>query len=181
MTAPVVQSQHNTSVTDGRGTMDILGAEGAVDGAGKAVVRPRSEASCPLRWRPALSIGDGLMDRQHRGFFHAFERICAEIDQGATLGAVIAFAHRYVEALAGHCCDEEALMARQGYPSLRDHHAEHGALLGVARGVQFRLAGMDTPGAMRPLLTELAEAVASHLGSADMRYKTWVTAVQGAA
>ena len=78
-----------------------------------------------LKWTPALSIGNDMIDRQHRelfGFFDMFLEGCAHGEGKATL---LKLHGRLKEYTITHFRAEEALMQRSNYPGLARHQREH--------------------------------------------------------
>src|SRR5512134_3985517 len=79
----------------------------------------------PIRWTPALAVGDADIDDQHRELFRRAARLIDALrsgDRGEVLPTLA-----YLEAYAvHHFAGEERLMRELGYPGLAEHVAAHG-------------------------------------------------------
>lgn len=78
-----------------------------------------------LEWNEDLAVGHPLIDTQHRSLFDRFGAFVDACDQRRgpeQLRELFGFLDDYVQ---GHFGEEEALMARHGYPELARHQAEH--------------------------------------------------------
>jgi hemerythrin len=82
------------------------------------------KAPPPLRWTPALAVGDADIDDQHRELFRRAERLIAALREGDR-GEVLPTLD-YLEAYVLHHFEgEERLMRQLGYPGLDEHVAAH--------------------------------------------------------
>ena len=78
----------------------------------------------PLRWTPALSVGDPDIDDQHRELFRRAARLIAALRRGERSAVLPTVA--YLEAYVTHHFEgEERLMQTLGYPGLEAHAAAH--------------------------------------------------------
>jgi hemerythrin len=80
----------------------------------------------PLRWTPALAVGDRDIDDQHRELFRRAARLVAALRGGdrGEVSPTLAYLDAYV---VHHFEGEERLMRELGYPGLAVHAAAHGA------------------------------------------------------
>jgi hemerythrin len=80
----------------------------------------------PLRWTPALAVGDPDLDDQHRELFRRGARLIEAL-RGGDRGEVVPTL-AYLEAYVVHHFEgEERLMREVGYPGLAAHAAAHRA------------------------------------------------------
>jgi hemerythrin-like metal-binding protein len=76
-----------------------------------------------IQWSEALRIGEPVVDQQHQRLIEMIEGVPDQPEAGDEhlLPALLAYAGR-------HFADEEALMAKAGYPGLADHRMLHKTL-----------------------------------------------------
>lgn len=78
-----------------------------------------------LEWHEGLATGDPVVDRQHRDICELTKDLITIVECGddlALTGDVLSGLMRYVLV---HFADEEALMARVGYPHLERQREQH--------------------------------------------------------
>lgn len=76
-------------------------------------------------WKDEYSIGDAMIDSQHRHLFNLANKLVDSKDQAeATNNAMKLF--RYVRE---HFSDEEAVMRKTGYPAVHEHVLLHEDLI----------------------------------------------------
>ena len=85
-------------------------------------------------WNDAYSVGNDLLDGQHRKLLQisgrAFEVLAAPSVRGADFHALL---NDFAETQREHFAAEEKILSRNGYPDLAKHIAEHDAYrLGLA-------------------------------------------------
>lgn len=130
-------------------------------------------------WKDTFSVGDPLIDSQHREFFDDICQVARALAEGAGREAVTAFYRKFVAGLSGHFRDEEALMERVRYPDIEIHRAEHEALMGAVTAVEGMLITSNSPDELQFIVKRLFTALIEHIVSEDMRYKTHVLADSG--
>lgn len=113
-----------------------------------------------FRWRPEYRLGLDDIDQAHNAIFLAIE---AALESNEGFDQALARA-------SAHFKEEEAMMARLGYPGLEDHRAEHGAYLEAVRSAQ---AGLDSGEGRERLAHGLKDALIRHTLLADRRYLPW--------
>jgi hemerythrin-like metal-binding protein len=82
-----------------------------------------------LEWLPALEVGFGPIDRDHRTLVDALNRLHAAADRGKDreeIDQVLVFLRDYTVT---HFTMEESLMIRHRYPGAADHFAAHSDLV----------------------------------------------------
>lgn len=132
-----------------------------------------------VQWRESFSVGDDLIDAQHRQFFAEIRRIAAAIEGGAGRDAVAAFFRAFVTGLERHFRDEEDLLARVRFPDLDNHKVEHQALLSAVKAVEDLVVASRSMEELHFIVKRLFSALVEHLVSEDMRYKSHVLAAKG--
>jgi hemerythrin len=77
-----------------------------------------------LEWNSTLAVGVPVIDAQHQELFRRVDRLMDAMlsHDRSEAGRMLAFLEEYVVA---HFSTEEALMRERGYPSYRDHLADH--------------------------------------------------------
>ena len=122
-----------------------------------------------LVWDDALACGQPEIDHQHQQLYHLSNTLLAAITSGrypeeAKLQMQLLIAH-----VAQHFHDEEAVLARAGYPDLASHAQEHNRLIAKAKALQQEMGGIHTD--LPSLLTFLAlDLVKGHIMGWDRRF-----------
>ncbi|MEW5726883.1 MAG: hemerythrin domain-containing protein [Pseudomonadota bacterium] len=132
-----------------------------------------------VRWRDSFSVGDALIDAQHREFFDEVNRVSEALEGGEGREAVIAFYRVFVAGLDRHFRDEEELLARIRFPDIDIHRSEHQALMAAVTAVEGLLVTSQSVHELRFIVKRLFAALVEHLVSEDMRYKSHVLAARG--
>jgi len=132
-----------------------------------------------VSWKDGFSVGDDLIDSQHRAFFDEVNEAADQLDGDEPREAVIRFYRRFSSSLIQHFRDEEALLARIQYADLDNHKAEHEALLAAVSAFEGLLLTGETAHELRFVIKRLFVALVEHLVTEDMRYKTFVLRAKG--
>lgn len=84
-----------------------------------------------LRWSDSLDVGSDVINRQHRLLITLCRRVddCAKLPAAEARAAYHGILNDLFEVLHQHFSDEEALLARTGYPQLDEHIEEHSRML----------------------------------------------------
>lgn len=130
-------------------------------------------------WKETFAVGDAVIDSQHRAFFAEINAVARALDRGDGREAVIDFYRKFYRGLVLHFRDEEAMLARVGFPDLDTHHAEHQALLASVSAVEGMLLAGDDPHHWHFVVKRLFIALVEHLAGTDMRYKSHVLRANG--
>ncbi|ABC24006.1 bacteriohemerythrin [Rhodospirillum rubrum] len=129
----------------------------------------------PLIWLDVYSVGDPLLDDDHRRLMEEINHLgAALINQIAPVSeALIAPLKRLAHQEAEHNLREEAILAQLGYPGLEDHRAEHRQL---ESGLGALVESLIPQGPIEPeiLADLLKDWFVRHVLGQDMRYKTYV-------
>lgn len=132
-----------------------------------------------VRWRDSFSVGDDLIDAQHREFFDEVNAVMDALEAGEGRDAVIAFYRHFVAGLLRHFRDEEVLLERIRYYDYDAHRTEHEALMASVTATEGLLLTAESPQDLRLIVRRLFAALVEHVVGEDMRYKTHVLAAQG--
>jgi len=131
-----------------------------------------------MTWTDALTVGDVLIDAQHRAFFDEVNAVVRALRDGAPRQLVQRFHREFVIALARHFRDEELLLARVNYPDYDHHQAEHRALMASVSALAEILAGADTHAELMMVVRNTVTALVEHMALEDMRYRRYVSGSQ---
>ena len=129
-------------------------------------------------WKERFAIGDPLIDGQHRAFFDEAAAVARALDAGGGRDEVIGFYRVFYASLRVHFRDEEAMLARIGFPDLEEHRAEYQALLASVSAVEGMLLTADDLEQWRFIVKRLSVALVEHLAGTDMRYKRFLRDAQ---
>jgi len=124
-----------------------------------------------LQWSEAYECGESSIDEQHRELFtlaNATLDATLNHDEGA-----LQQLERFIHHVQEHFADEEALLARVGYPQLDLHRRIHAGLLQEATRLHQRtLDGCSTLGELVEFMG--THVVSRHLLIADRQYFPWL-------
>lgn len=127
-----------------------------------------------LTWTESYSVGNALLDSDHRILFNLVNQLHDAMDTGQSrdvLGSVVNVLAEYVEH---HFRREEAMLARTGFPALDDHRAEHRRLESEVRAVRDRWLAGDRGALDEDVLAFLKKWLTDHILVADKSYGPWV-------
>lgn len=130
-------------------------------------------------WKDSFSVGDDVIDAQHRGFFDEFNLVADALEAGLGREAVTRFYRRFVAGLSRHFRDEEDLMAAVRFPDIDLHRTEHQALMAAVTAIEDMLATAESVHDLHVVVKRLFCAMVEHLVAEDMRYKSHVLAAKG--
>ena len=78
-----------------------------------------------IKWTPALKIGHDVIDSQHIELFSLFDAFVDGCAKGQGKASVVDLYESLKDYVEKHFRDEEALMARSGYPGLEQQKRDH--------------------------------------------------------
>jgi hemerythrin len=122
----------------------------------------------PLRWTPALAVGDATIDEQHQELFRRAERLITALRLGQRGEVQPTLA--YLEEYAIHHFElEERLMRELRYPGLAEHAAAHKAFREEFAGMMqgYHRAGATAYVALT-VHNWLSDWLRGHLGGIDL-------------
>jgi hemerythrin-like metal-binding protein len=123
-------------------------------------------------WGEHTPIGIPEMDEQHRGYFGLLDQVCRGLlsrESCPNVECVVLDLEQYVQA---HFVEEEALMARYGYPGLQGHMESHAEFSGKLAAIANRIAAGEVVGL--DLLRFLSDWWSFHIGVADRHYANFI-------
>ncbi len=127
-----------------------------------------------LAWSEAYSVGNAMLDSDHRILLNLLNQLHDAIDTGqsrAVVGTVINVLAEYTEH---HFRREEGMMAAAGYPDLTAHQAQHRALEARVRDLRDRWHGGERQVVDEEVLTMLKKWLTDHILGADKSYGPWI-------
>ena len=123
-------------------------------------------------WGEYIPLGIPEMDEHHMGFFSLLDQVCRGLlsrNSCPNVECAVLDLENYVKA---HFVEEEALMARYGYPGLEDHMESHAEFAGKLTRLANRIAAGETVGL--ELLRFLSDWWSFHIGVADRQYANFI-------
>ena len=120
-------------------------------------------------WKPELSVGDAVIDRQHRELLQRFNRLqtaCQHEIEDYRVRELFDFLDNYVME---HFASEERVMYQHRYPEIMRHQQEHLELITKLRRLKRQLHEYQVSS---PLVIDLTQTmfrwIVEHIQSADV-------------
>ncbi len=130
-----------------------------------------------IAWSEAFSVGNPLLDSDHRILIDLLIQLYDAIDTGQSrdvVGSVLSALSEYAEH---HFRREEGMMAACGYPGLEAHKAEHRQMEARVRDTRDRYRAGER-GALDEHVVELLKKwLTQHIQVTDKSYRPWVERV----
>lgn len=126
-----------------------------------------------LTWNHACTVGVRAMDDQHGILMDVMNELRLAMVRGRGRAEVSQLLSRLIEFTRMHFWNEEQLMEQTGFPSLREHRAEHERLLRQFRD-SARGAQQGEEVRMRRLLCSLRDGYLEHIEGLDQQYGPWM-------
>jgi len=126
-----------------------------------------------LEWSERLSVGDAVIDGQHRKLIEIVNRLAHSIESGVTrleLDAVASELERYVIV---HFRYEERKMEAAGNPDLEGHQREHRQFIKKLAHLSDDLRS-GSSFAASTALRWLIDWYGNHVLLVDHKYKPWI-------
>lgn len=98
-----------------------------------------------LEWHNDFSVDHDAMDAQHQKLFDIINTFYDAVDAGASFKKLQTIFTQVLDFTAYHFAEEEALLARQGFPKLGEHKIIHQALVQRVQELMADLAA-EKPG-----------------------------------
>jgi hemerythrin-like metal-binding protein len=119
-------------------------------------------------WKDAYSVGNELLDSQHKRLIE----LANELNGDADLGEVLDGLSRYGDA---HFRAEESLLEAADYPDLEQHRKYHAAFRDWLEGVvEAYRSGGDGAVVRRDVHHDLSIWLANHLLVSDQAFEPWL-------
>ncbi len=130
-----------------------------------------------LVWRSDYECGNQTIDTQHRELFHGANRLLSAVLNGLPSHEVTDMVDCFIGEVVQHFHDEEAVIAKAGYPHTDDHAILHRALIekAVELATRFR-AGTLSLGELFKFLAQ--DVVLRHMLTADRGYFSYINSSQ---
>jgi len=119
-------------------------------------------------WKQTDSVDGALLDRQHQALFETAQDLFDALSHADGLSVAEDIFSRLMDYSANHFAAEEKLMARQKYPGLKSHQAEHRAFTDqlLAFKNDFKAGNGSVVSIMLPYLQQW---IKEHVQGADHR------------
>lgn len=133
-----------------------------------------------LRWNISYSVDQQAIDDQHQELLRIFNQLHNAFLTGEKLPAMRSLFVQLIEIAGQHFSDEEALMARLGYPQLGPHRTTHNALLERLNNYLPWLdetsprPGTDSRALFLDLFYFVRDWLDLHMKIADQDYAKWI-------
>jgi len=131
-------------------------------------------------WDPSLETGDELIDEQHRSLFALADSLQVALEERRPEADAVANAiYGLTDYVVEHLADEEAMMARAGYPGLSSHHSMHEHLSEETLRLAARYFNGDdvAPDTLAPFVTSWLQ---DHIRKQDMLFVAYAKATRQA-
>jgi hemerythrin len=137
-------------------------------------------ASPGLAWSEALSVGDALIDGEHRVFLDLVNAITQAVENKSPRDEILRLLDRFLKEAAAHFQHEEELLEGRGWPGLAQHRKAHqGALTAFGREALALSALADgSPEWFERVLT-IKTILVDHLLKQDMQFKSFLLDCKG--
>lgn len=132
---------------------------------------PRIDVGELLHWDGTLSVGNGLIDNEHREIVSILNALYSDWQAGAHHLDLLRTLGKLDATLRTHFTNEEKIMARHHYPSLDQHKAAHISLLDEMDSVSRSLRLGSAPDAEERLTRFVRKVVMDHVVVWDMDAK----------
>jgi len=90
-----------------------------------------------LDWRDEFSIGDRVVDDDHRKLIRMLRRRQQDLETRSDPDEIVAILREIVAEIASHFDAEEVEMQQSRYPGLADHKGDHDTLLDELREIML--------------------------------------------
>jgi hemerythrin len=126
------------------------------------------------RWSDDFALGDATVDAQHRAFFEEAAALRVALASDEPKDRIVEYCAAFIANLREHFADEEALMARIGFPALSIHHQEHERLLARTEEVIGQIHAADCLIDCLLGTHALMAALVEHVTQQDLRIKAFM-------
>jgi len=126
-----------------------------------------------ITWSDIYSVQVGSLDKQHQKLFDIVNRLHEAMGVGKGQAQVQAVLEELIAYTKTHFSAEEAILEKQGYPTLVSHKAEHKALLEKVQS--YRKAFLEgKTGMSASLLQFLVDWLKQHIQQTDKKYSQYL-------
>jgi hemerythrin-like metal-binding protein len=124
-----------------------------------------------IHWDESFSVGNGLIDNEHREIVTILNALYDDWRSGAHHLDVTRILRRLDATARVHFSNEEEVLARHRCPTLAEHQAEHTALLAELAAIAANLPTLERDEAEKGLTRFVRRMVLDHILSTDMDAK----------
>lgn len=126
-----------------------------------------------FEWKDLYSVGNDIIDGQHRQLFDIANHYCEVYNTGAGTSALGSVFNDLVDYTAMHFADEERMLQEAGYPDFHNHKQNHDKLVGLVTNYQQRFAeGAD--GIAEQAMHFIKTWLNGHILGMDKQYRTYL-------
>jgi hemerythrin len=129
-----------------------------------------------IHWDQTLSVGNQMIDNEHREIIDALNRFYADWISAQHHLDVEEELHRLSALVDAHFANEEELMTRRHCPTLVDHTLEHRQMQAELRAITASFATLGSAKLEARLLRFIRKLVMSHVLSWDMDARDYLRA-----
>ena len=127
-------------------------------------------------WSVLLSVGNDVIDGEHRAFLHQVGHAVILIEQ-SDIPEIKTAIVTLVKCLKAHFESEERIFNRTAYPGAMSHATEHHVLYHMAFSLREQVEESDDLTYVALSLRYLAQLVVEHLVETDMGYRPYLAEV----
>lgn len=135
--------------------------------------RPPTAREERITWTPDLSVGNPVLDDQHRLFFALVNDLTALRAAGGGSGALLDLLRRMIAFADAHFAAEDEVMIESDFPLFASHRQEHQRFM---QQVQHFVQAFDQ--GQEGLMDEMAAFMRTwwyrHTAESDRRYARWI-------
>lgn len=127
-----------------------------------------------ITWSPNFSVGNTLLDNQHKKIIEIINQILTESEIKGGAGTVFELVDSLAQYASEHFSTEEALLAECGYLELEEHRAEHNEYRNNT--TKFFIGAVDEDGTIsNEILQFVVDWWFNHILRSDMAYKPFLS------
>ncbi|MBI5162541.1 MAG: bacteriohemerythrin [Magnetospirillum sp.] len=128
-----------------------------------------------LRWDESYRVNILRVDTHHRQLVELANAVVDTVDSVRGVVETVAVLDALVEFASFHFGEEEAMLARYGYPELEGHRVEHDVKMRALKALRERIAGGGEFGSME-LEALFHRWLIDHIADEDRRYALFLNA-----
>jgi hemerythrin len=132
----------------------------------------------PIVWRDTMSVGDAMIDSDHRELIAIINLAEQVINQSGSRRDLMTVLDRLETYTQMHFAREEALQKRMRYPLGEAHKKEHGKLIATLREIRGQVEQATDPCSYEQSLSGLAELLRKwlirHILDHDLRMRPYI-------
>ena len=126
-----------------------------------------------MTWSETYSVQVGNLDKQHQKLFDIVNRLHEAMGVGKGQAQVKTVLDELIDYTKTHFAAEEAMLEKQGYPTLAAHKGEHKALLEKVQTYKKDFLEGKT-GISASLLQFLVDWLKKHIQQTDKKYSQFL-------